>query len=187
VLTVNGSVNLNHNISLIDNVQNVGKNLLLAQGGKFEFNWKDWLEIDMGGRYGLNRVRYTLPGQQNVDYGSWIISSNSRVDIPKGWVFRYDLEYIINRGLSNSVNQNITLLNATFEKTLFKKKNGIFRISGFDVFKQNKSIARTINGNNIVDTKVNRLTRYFMLSFIYRINKFSGVQPPGNNRTVIMQ
>ena len=187
VLTINGSANLNHNISLIDNVQNVGKNLLLAQGGKFEFNWKDWLEIDMGGRYGLNRVRYTLPGQQNVDYGSWIISSNSRVDIPKGWVFRYDLEYIINRGLSNSVNQNITLLNATFEKTLFKKKNGIFRISGFDVFKQNKSIARTINGNNIVDTKVNRLTRYFMLSFIYRINKFSGVQPPGNNRTVIMQ
>ena len=187
VLSINGSVNMNHNISLIDNVQNVGKNLLMAQGGKFEFNWKDWLEIDLGGRYGLNRVRYSLPGQQNVDYGSWIISSNSRVDIPKGWVFRYDLEYILNRGLSGAVNQNIALLNATFEKTLFKKKNGIFRISGFDIFKQNKSIARTINGNNIVDTRVNRLTRYFMLSFIYRINKFSGVQPQGTNRTVIMQ
>ena len=187
VLSVNGSVNLNHNVSLIDNVQNVGKNLLLAQGGKFEFNWKDWLEIDLGGRYGLNRVRYTLPGQQNVDYGSWIISSNSRVDIPKGWVFRYDLEYIINRGLSNTVNQNIALLNATLEKTLFKKKNGIFRISGFDIFKQNKSIARTINGNNIVDTRVNRLTRYFMLSFIYRINKFSGAQSGSSQPAMRME
>ena len=68
----------------------------------------------MGVRYGLNRVRYTLPGQQNVDYGSWTLTSNSRVDLPKGWIFKYDLEYIINQGLSTAVNQNITLLNASF-------------------------------------------------------------------------
>jgi hypothetical protein len=184
VLTINGSVNLNHNVNLIDNARNIGKNLLVAQGGKVEFNWKDWLEFDLGGRYGLNRVRYTLPGQQNVDYGSWTISSNSRVDLKGGWIFRYDLEYIINRGLSSSVNQNITLWNASFEKTMFKKKNGMLRISGFDIFKENKSIARSINGNNIVDTRVNRLTRYFMMTFTYRINKFSGVQSSGSQPTM---
>ncbi len=176
VLTINGSVNLNHNIALIDSQRNVGKNLLFSQGGKMEFNWKEWLEFDLGARYGLNRVRYSLPGQQNVDYGSWTISNNSRIDLPKDWVFKHDLEYIINRGLSSGVNQNIILMNASFEKTLFKKKTGILRVSGFDVFKQNKSIARSVNGNNITDTKVNRLTRYFMLTFIYRINKFSGSQ-----------
>jgi len=176
VLTINGSVNLNHNIALIDSQRNVGKNLLFSQGGKMEFNWKEWLEFDLGARYGLNRVRYTLPGQQNVDYGSWTISNNSRIDLPKEWIFKHDLEYIINRGLSSGVNQNIILINASFEKTLFKKKTGILRVSGFDVFKQNKSIARSVNGNNITDTKVNRLTRYFILTFIYRINKFSGAQ-----------
>jgi hypothetical protein len=67
-------------------------------------------------------------------------------------------------------------LNASFEKTIFKKKNGIFRVSGFDILKQNTSIARTINGNNIVDTRVNRLTRYFLMTFIYRFNKFNGAQ-----------
>jgi len=77
------------------------------------------------------------------------------------------------------VNQNFAILNASFEKTIFKKKNGIFRISGFDILKQNTSIARTINGNNIVDTRVNRLTQYFMMTFIYRFNKFNGVQPSG--------
>ncbi len=185
VLTINGSVNLNHNIALIDSQRNVGKNLLFSQGGKMEFNWKEWLEFDLGARYGLNRVRYTLPGQQNVDYGSWTISNNSRIDLPKDWVFKHDLEYIINRGLSSGVNQNIILMNASFEKTLFKKKTGILRVSGFDVFKQNKSIARSVNGNNITDTKVNRLTRYFMLTFIYRINKFSGSQA-GDMRQIRM-
>jgi hypothetical protein len=114
-----------------------------------------------------------------VNYTSWTLTSNSRVDMPGGIVFRHDLEYIINKGLSSAVNQNIVLLNASIEKTLFKKKNGIFRLSGFDIFKQNQAIARTVNGNNIVDTRVNRLTRYFMMSFIYRFNKYSGKQPAG--------
>lgn len=180
IVSFNGTAAYNNNISLIDNQRNVGKNLLLAQGMKFEFNWKEWLEIDFGGRYGLNRVRYSLPGQNNVDYGSWTLTNNMRIDIPGGWVFRSDLEYIINRGLSSSLNQNIALLNSSFEKTIFKKKNGIFRISGYDIFKQNTSIARTINGNNIVDTRVNRLTRYFLMTFIYRFNKFSGAQTSGS-------
>ena len=183
IISFNGTAAMNNNISLIDSQRNVGKNLLLAQGMKFEFNWKEWLEIDFGGRYGLNRVRYSLPGQQNVDYGSWTLTNNMRIDIPGGWVFRSDLEYIINRGLSSSVNQNIALLNSSFEKTIFKKKNGIFRISGYDIFKQNTSIARTVNGNNIVDTRVNRLTRYFLMTFIYRFNKFSGAQTSGGTQS----
>lgn len=177
IISANGVVAYNNNITLIDSQRNTGKNLLLSQGLKYEFNWKDWLEIDFGGRYGLNKVTYTLPGQPNVNYTSWTLTNNSRVDIPGGIVFRHDLEYIINQGLSSSVNQNIVLLNASLEKTLFKKKNGIFRLSGFDILKQNQAIARTINGNNIVDTRVNRLTRYFMMSFIYRFNKYSGKQP----------
>jgi hypothetical protein len=183
IVSFNGTAAMNNNISLIDSQRNVAKNLLLAQGIKFEFNWKEWLEIDFGGRYGLNRVRYTLPGQQNVDYGSWTLTNNLRIDIPGGWVLRSDLEYIINRGLSTSVNQNIALLNSSFEKTIFKKKNGIFRISGYDIFKQNTSIARSINGNNVVDTRVNRLTRYFLMTFIYRFNKFSGAQTSGGSQS----
>ncbi|MFN5422200.1 MAG: outer membrane beta-barrel protein, partial [bacterium] len=182
ILSINGTAVFNNNISFIDGQQNEGRNLLLSQGAKFEYNLKEWLELDLGARYGLNRVRYTLPGQQNVDYSSWVITNNSRIDIPGGWVFRHDLEYIINVGLSSSVNQNITLLNASFEKTILKKKNGIIRISGFDILNQNKSIARTVNGNNILDTRVNRLTQYFMLTFIYRFNKFAGQQSSGDGQ-----
>jgi hypothetical protein len=180
IVSFNGSAAYNNSITFIDNIQNFGKTLLFAQGAKFEINWKEWLEFDVGGRYGVNNTKYTLAGQPNVNYHSWTLTNNSRIDFPGGWVFRHDIEYIINRGLSSAVNQNIALLNANFEKTLFKKKNGIFRISGFDILNQNKAIARTVNGNNIVDTRVNRLTRYFMMSFIYRFNKYKGQQPSSN-------
>ncbi len=182
VFSLNGMVNYNHNITLIDSMKNVGNNLVFSQGGTFTFNHKEWLEFNAGVRYNLNSTRYSLEGQQDIDYNSWNFTSYSRVDIKGGWIFRYDFEYTINNGLAAGVNKNLALLNASFEKTIFKKKNGFIRVSGFDIFKQNQAITRTVSGNYITDTRTNRLTRYFMLTFTYRITRFKGQaqgQQPG--------
>lgn len=186
VFSLNGTLNLNHNVTLIDSVRNVGNNLLVSQGAVFEFNYKEWLEIDGGVRYSLNSTRYSLEGQQDIDFSTWAFTTNSRVDLKGGWVFRYDFEYVLNEGLADRVNQNLAILNASFEKTIFKKKNGFLRFSAYDIFKQNTNITRTVSGNFITDTRTNRLTRYAMLTFTYRLNRFQGQQQgagqPGMNR-----
>jgi hypothetical protein len=187
VFTLNGTVNLNHNVTLIDSARNVGNNILVSQGAVFEFNYKDWLEIDGGIRYSLNSTRYSLEGQQDIDYSSWAFTTNSRIDLKGGFVFRYDFEYILNEGLAAGVNQNLAILNASLEKTIFKKKNGFLRFSAYDIFKQNTNITRTVSGNYITDTRTNRLTRYALLTFTYRLNRFQGQQQgtgqqPGMNR-----
>ena len=186
VFSLNGTLNLNHNVTLIDSVRNVGNNILVSQGAVFEFNYKEWLEIDGGVRYSLNSTRYSLEGQQDIDFSSWAFTTNSRVDLKGGWVFRYDFEYVLNEGLAAGVNQNLAILNASFEKTIFKKKNGFLRFSAYDIFKQNTNISRTVSGNFITDTRTNRLTRYAMLTFTYRLNRFQGQQQgaaqPGMNR-----
>jgi hypothetical protein len=60
---------------------------------------------------------------------------------------------------------------------LFKKKNGIIKLAAFDLFNQNTNVNRSVNANSIVDTRSNRLARYFMLTFTYRLQKFVGKQP----------
>jgi hypothetical protein len=75
-------------------------------------------------------------------------------------------------------------MNASLEQQLFKKKNGIIKFAAFDLFKQNTNINRTVNANSIVDSRTNRLTRYFLLTFTYRIQKFAGVQTQGGMRTM---
>jgi len=182
VFSLNGTANYNHNINLIDSARSIGTNILVGQGLNFEFNHKEWLEFDLGGRYNLNSARYSLQEQLNQNYGSWVLTSNSRMDMPKGLIFRYDFQYTINNGLAQGVNGNIALLNASLEKTILKKKNGFIRLYAFDILNQNKSITRQVTANSIVDTRTNRLTRYVMLSFTYRMNRFSG-QQSGNNRT----
>jgi hypothetical protein len=174
VLSLNGLVNYNHNITLVDSLKNVGNNGVISQGAVFEFNHKDWLEWDAGLRYGLNSTWYTLGDQQDYDYSSWTITSNCRLDIAQGWVLRYDFEYTLNEGLAIGVNQNLALLNASVEKTILKKRNGFIRLSGFDLLNQNISLKRTVSSNSITDTRTNRLTRYFMVSFTYRLNRFKG-------------
>ncbi len=181
VFSLNGTVNYNHNVGLLDSLENIGKNWVVSQGVNFEFNHKEWFEFDLGARYNLNSANYTLRPENNSNYGSWNLTSNSRVDMPKGIIFRYDFTYQINNGLAAGVNGNVALLNASLEKTIFKKKNGFIRLYGFDILNQNKNITRTVTANSIVDTRTNRLTRYFMLSFTYRLSQFAG-QQQGNRQ-----
>lgn len=182
VVSLNGTVNYNHNINLIDSAKSIGTNILVGQGLNFEFNHKDWLEWDAGARYNLNSARYSLQEELNQNYGSWVLTSNARVDIPGGVTFRYDFQYTLNNGLAEGVNGNIALLNASLEKTILKKKNGFIRLYGFDILDQNKNITRQVTANSIIDTRTNRLTRYFMLSFTYRLNRFSGQQSSGQQQ-----
>jgi hypothetical protein len=185
VITLNGTANYNHNVNLINSEKIIGSNWIISQGTTFEYNIKDWFTLGTGVSYSLNDVKYQQPktgssALTNTSSNAWILSSNMVLNIPKNWVINYDFDYTINNGLAASVSQNLAIMNASIEKQLFKKKNGIVKLSAFDLFNQNTNVNRSINANSIVDTRSNRLTRYFMLTFTYRLQKFVGKQPQNN-------
>ncbi|MBX3242681.1 MAG: TonB-dependent receptor [Chitinophagaceae bacterium] len=187
VVSYNGTVNYNHDVGLVNSEKNIGNNWITTQRLNVDFNIQQWLELGVNGAYSLNSTQYTLTRNgERLSSNAWTLGSNMRLDIPGGLILRYDVGYVINNGLSSEVTGNPTLLNASIEKTIFKKKNGFIRLSGFDILNQNTNISRTVSGNAIIDSRVNRLTRYFMLTFTYRLMQFKGQQPvnmePGGNR-----
>jgi hypothetical protein len=186
VVTFNGNINYNHNINLIDNNKIIGSNWVLTQGAVLEYNIKDWFTLGSGVSYSLNDVKYkgntASNSLINTNSNAWIFSSNLTVDFLKSWNFKYDFDYTLNNGLAAGVTQNLALMNASIEKKLFKKQNGLLRFSVFDLLNQNTSVNRSINANSIVDTRTNLLTRYFMFTFQYRLQKFVGQQPSGGFR-----
>ena len=189
VISVRGTANYNHNINLIDSIRNIGQNWVISQGFSFEYNYKDILELGTGIGYSLNDVHYKnktgkpLTTVQNSSSNAWTLSSNMNLNITKTLVLKYDVDYTINNGLASSVSQNQVIMNASLEKQLFKKKNGIIKIEAFDLFKQNSNISRTVKDNYISDSRTNRLTRYFIATFTYRLQKFAGqtIQGQGND------
>ena len=156
----------NNNVSLIEGERTIGRNWLYTQGANFEFNIP-WLELVTGVRYNLNYADFRDAGQAITRQSTWTLSSDARFDLGAGFIFRWDFDYLLNQGLAAGVQQNIALLNASLEKEVFKNKNGIFRLAGFDILKQNTNVSRSINSNFITDTRTNRLTQYFMLSLIH--------------------
>jgi len=187
VLSVRGNVNYNHNINLIDSIRNIANNWIIGQGLNFEYNYKEILEFGTGISYSLNDVHYknktgkTQNSLQNTSSNAWTFSSNMNLNITKTLVLKYDVDYTINNGLASTVSKNQVIMNASLEKQLFKKKNGIIRIEAFDLFKQNSNINRSVSANSIIDSRTNRLTRYFIATFTYRLQRFAGqnVQAPG--------
>ncbi|HMO31999.1 MAG TPA: TonB-dependent receptor [Lacibacter sp.] len=181
VLTLLGTLNYNNNINLVDAERNIGRNWLVVQGLNFDYNAKQWLELSFGARYNMNQASFSLQNVAPQTQETWVLSNDIRVDLPGSWILRWHFDFTLNLGLAQGVSRNIALFNGSLEKELFKKKNGTIRLEAFDLFNQNINVNRSVSANFITDTRINRLTQYFMLTFQYRLNKFRGQQPQQQN------
>ena len=178
IVSLNGVLTYNHNVNLVDSIKNTGRNWVVGQGVSVEFNHKDWLQFAAGVNYNIDAVTYNNAGMgtlvQNNQFSSWILNSRMDIDLPRNWILKYDFEYTINQGLAGAVGKNPVLINASLEKQIFNGKKGILRLQAFDLLNQGINISRSVNANSIIDSRSNRLSRYFMLTFTYRFQRFNG-------------
>jgi len=91
----------------------------------------------------------------------------------------YNLVQTINQGFSSTVKANPTLLSSYIECQFLKKNIASLRFQAFDLLNENTGITRSVSGNQIIDTRTNRLGRYFMLTFTLRLQKFAGSPQKG--------
>ena len=59
-----------------------------------------------------------------------------------------------------------------------KSKNASVKLQAFDLLNENVSVNRSVSQINasITDTRTNRIQRFFLLSLVYRFNKFAGAK-----------
>src|SRR5699024_114260 len=72
------------------------------------------------------------------------------------------------------INVSPTLINAYVEFTFMKNNLGMLRLQAFDLLDQDKSmgIFTEYVGNDIYESRNNRLGRYFMLTLNFRLQKY---------------
>ena len=179
VFNYGGNITYNNNISYLEDQKNKGANWLFGQRFLTDIKIKKWLETTVGVNYSLNSSKYSEQSEANTNATAWTLSHSSRLFFPHNWKFNYDIDKSFNSGYAANVNSDPLIINATLEKALFKKQNASIKLQAFDLLNENISINRSSNGNSITDTRTNKLGRYFMLSFVFRLNKFSG-QSQGN-------
>ncbi|MEP7163666.1 MAG: outer membrane beta-barrel protein [Ferruginibacter sp.] len=176
VFNIGGNITYNNNVSFVDSKKNKGTNWLVGQRFATDIKIKKWIETTIGVNYSLNSSKYSLQTENsaNTDAAAWTLSHSSRFFLPYNFKFNYDIDKSFNSGYAANVNSDPLIINATLEKALFKKQNASIKLQAFDLLNENTSIYRSVTGSAVTDTRTNKLGRYFMLSFIFRLNKFSG-------------
>ncbi|MGY3214674.1 outer membrane beta-barrel protein [Mucilaginibacter sp. HD30] len=149
-------------------------------------NPNDMIEINPYVSHRLQRAFNSLNSDANSNITRVSANLEGRFYFGKdrSWTLEYDLSKNYVTGIANNTAKNPFVVNAFLEKQMFAKRNGILRISMFDIFNQNNFVTRAFNANNTgyTDTRSNLLSRYFMVGFTLNLQKWSGrAQRDGRN------
>ena len=168
---------------LINDILNTAKSSTYGVGVVLASNISEQVDFTISTRTSMSDVTNSIPTNLNSDY----INQNSKVKLgwilPKGLVFRTDLNHQLFNGLSDDeFDTNYWLWNIGLGKKLFKNQLGEVSLSIFDILGQNNSIKRNITDVYIEDVQTQVLQRFVMLNFTYNFRNFNvGKKPMPNN------
>lgn len=174
-----GGVTYNRNISYLATEEdtplelyekNLTNNVIFNQMLFFRYTPSEELEINPGVRYTYNMTNSSLPQFEAPDVRSIAPTLVGSVNLAKNTVFGVDLSKSFNRGYAN--NANPFIINTYIEQRLLRGQRGTIRLQGFDLLNEQVNIGRTV-GDILTDSQSNRLARYFMLTFTFRLQKFA--------------
>lgn len=187
-LSFGGMVLYNNNVSfttreedlagsmVLNTVRNVAKNWVLSQRLGLRYNPAETVDITPGVRYTYNTTHNTVSSGNNRNVSTWAVTLDGSVNLTPTWVIGADLAKTSNSGYNSAVDANPMIIDAYIEKQFLKGRNGAIRFQAYDLLNEQTNVSRSVTEDMIIDSRSNRLARYFLLTLSYRFSNFAGGQ-----------
>ena len=171
-LRVNGSWRVGQQPQWINGIENQTLRNTGQVSVSFDNKKKELLDWTLGARYGHTFVQYSALSALNQDYSN--LTYYTRIGIPLGerWNVNTTFDYQQYLGESFGGTQTVPLWSGSVARTFGGNERLEVKLSVFDILNQNQGIVRQANLNFIEDQQFNALSRYFLLSATWSLNKF---------------
>ncbi len=178
-LQLNGTANYSHNLSMRDGLLNTTNITSLNQRFGPKINPTEWFEINADIGYRYEKSVNSTPGFADNTFKTLSLNIDGRVYLWEAWMLAYNGSKQFIKGVVGNTNNSPLVINASLERQLFNRR-GQITFQAFDVLNQNNFLnSEQQTDGGYTNTRVNPISRYFMLKLSMRLQKWSGAQGRG--------
>jgi len=163
----------NQTFTYIDGQMNRNSGLSHSAGISFDNRKKSKWEISSGVTMTFSNSLYTLTGSTKNKYIRADLFADLSYAPTDRWNFSLKADVSQFYGEAFSENVKVPLLQADASYSFLKHKRGTLILSGFDLLDRNSGVERTSEYNYLLESRTDIIQRYVMLTFKYKLNKFS--------------
>lgn len=174
LLDLTGSLDYFNNIVFVNQSRSLTSQYLFSQNVQLRYNWDDYFESVFNTKYLMNHAVYRMPREDKVSAHSVLFSLGGRGYLNQRLMAGFEMSQKIFRGYAVEITDvSPTIINTYIEYSFLKNRMAMLRLECYDILDQNRNVGVSTEyiGNDIFESRNNRLGRYFMLSLNVRLQK----------------
>jgi hypothetical protein len=180
-INLSSSITHQSGTNVINNTEsNISQNSI---GGTLRYNYRYKEMVDLSASANITRqsTNYEFNKNANQLYFNKTFSGEANITIHEYYQLNTSLDYLIYESKTTNYSQRIPMLNIAISRFILKAKSGEIRLAVNNLLNKNFGVSQTSDVNYFQQQYSNTLGRYYMITFVYAINKQlnpMGARPP---------
>jgi hypothetical protein len=169
-------------VNVIDETENNIVQNVVGGRLRYDFRYKEIFDFSLGANISRQSTDYEFDEQADQLYFNKTYTAETNLTFLKNYQFNTSLEYLVYESKTTDYKQSIPFWNMSFSRFLLKARSGELKFSVNNILDQRVGVSQTADINYFERQTSNSLGRYFMVSFIYALNKQlnpMGMRPRG--------
>ena len=171
-VAVNGQVNYSNLVTLTEGLINRNKVMIVSQSVSGNIDAQQF-NVQVSAMFSNTSNHFATLPEQNLNIRTFQFNLSGAFSFFHQYKATADVLKRINAGYTNIVTGNPLVINLGLERKVFPNNKGTVGLQISDLLNQNNNAVRSFAGNSTIDEKSTIITRYFIVSLHYNLNKFA--------------
>ncbi|MEI9919728.1 MAG: outer membrane beta-barrel protein [Bacteroidota bacterium] len=142
---------------------------------RYNFTFKDYFTLDLSANVSDQSTHYDTDAAssnlQDQKYINKTYTAETNITIAKYYQFNAEFDYYMYNSKTTGFSQSIPLVNVSVSRFFFKAQSGELRLGVVNALNKSLSVSQTSSVNYLEQNTYNNLGRYYMVTFVYSLNK----------------